>query len=224
MAIPFISTPDRALSATTQNITPVAEIVDGIVLYKTGGAALIMESTSLNFGLLSDKEQQAVIASYAGILNSFNFPVQIVVRTQKKDITSYLDFIDKAQEKIKNQQLIAIMQDYKSFIQEAIQKKNVLSKKFYIVIPFTQYELGIAKSMASSFKPSKKDAPLPYPRSYVIRKAKISLFPKRDHLIRQAGRLQIKFKQLDSNELIELFYNVFNPETPIKEREIYELD
>lgn len=224
MAIPFLSTPDKALSATTQELIPVADIVDGVVLYKTGGASLIMESTSLNFGLLSEKEQQAVIASYAGILNSFNFPVQIVVRTQKKDISSYIDFLDKAQEKITNQKLIAIMQDYKSFIQEAIQKKNVLTKKFYIVIPFTQYELGIAKSVATTLKPSKKAAPLPYPKSYVLRKAKISLFPKRDHLIRQAGRLGIKFKQLNSNELIELFYNVFNPEPPIKEREIYQLD
>ena len=116
------------------------------------------------------------------------------------------------------------MQDYKGFIQDAIQKKNVLSKKFYIVIPFTQYELGIAKSMASSIRPNKVGTSLPYPKSYVIRKAKISLFPKRDHLIRQAGRLGIKFKQLKNDELMQLFFNVYNPEPPIKEGDIFQFD
>ncbi|KKQ85597.1 MAG: hypothetical protein UT08_C0005G0048 [Candidatus Woesebacteria bacterium GW2011_GWB1_38_8] len=224
MPIPFISTPDKAISDTTQDLIPVADIVDDIVIYRHGGAALIMESTSLNFGLLSEREQQAVIASYAGILNSFNFPVQIVVRTQKKDISSYINFLNIAETKVKNPKLQILMQDYKGFIQDAIQKKNVLSKKFYIVIPFTQYELGIAKSMASSIRPNKVGTSLPYPKSYVIRKAKISLFPKRDHLIRQAGRLGIKFKQLKNDELMQLFFNVYNPEPPIKEGDIFQFD
>jgi len=224
MPIPFLSTPDKAISDTTQDLIPVADIVDDIVIYKHGGASLIMESTSLNFGLLSEKEQQAVIASYAGILNSFNFAVQIVVRTQKKDISSYMHFLDEAENKVKNEKLRILMQDYKKFIQDAIQKKNVLSKKFYIVVPFTQYELGISKSISSSIRPAKSGTALPYPKSYVVRKAKISLFPKRDHLIRQAGRLGIKFKQLKNDELLLLFYNVYNPEPPIKEGEIFQFD
>ena len=81
--IPFLSVPDRAIEASTQELLPVADIVDGVVIYRNGGASLIMESTSLNFGLLSEREQQAVIASYAGLLNSFKFPVQIMVRSQK---------------------------------------------------------------------------------------------------------------------------------------------
>lgn len=221
MSIPFLSTPDKPISATTQDLIPIADIVDGIVIYKSGGAALIMESTSLNFGLLSEREQKAVIASYAGLLNSFNFPVQISVRSQKKDITNYLNFIETAERNIQNPKLLHIMQDYKKFISDAIKKKNVLSKKFYIIIPFTPYELGLAKSVASTFRLSQTAKPLPYPKSYVIRKAKISLFPKRDHLIRQAGRLQIKLKPLSTEDLITLFYNVFNPEPPVKEADIF---
>ena len=222
MAIPFLSTPDKALSATTQELLPIADIIDGIVIYKNGGASLIMESTSLNFGLLSDREQKAVIASYAGLLNSFNFPVQIVVRSQKKDISIYMDFLDAASQKIKSPKLKAIMDDYKNFIQDAIKKKNVLSKKFYIVILFSQYELGVTKSFASSFKnPSSKPTPLPFPKSYVTRKAKVSLLPKKDHLIRQARRLGITLNQLNNNELINLFYNIYNPEPPIKEKDLF---
>lgn len=180
-----------------------------------------METTSLNFGLLSEREQEAVIASYAGMLNSFNFPVQIVVRSQKKDISKYMIFLDEARKKVDNPKLLTIMKDYKAFIEEAIKKKNVLSKSFYIVIPFTQYELGVAKSFMSELRPGKKNVPLPYTKSYVIRKAKIALFPKRDHLTRQAGRLGIKLKHLRNEELIKLFYNIYNPEPPVKEMEVF---
>ncbi|SRR4030042_3292833 len=222
MPIPFLSTPDKAITATTQGLLPMAEITDGIVIYKTGGAALIMESTSLNFGLLSEMEQKAVIASYAGLLNSFNFPVQIVVRSQKKDISIYMDFLNTAAQRNKNPKLKSIIDDYKKFIQDAIKKKNVLSKKFYIVILFTPYELGITKSLASSFQStSGKPKPIPYPKSYVIRKAKVSLFPKRDHLVRQARRLGLTLHQLSDSELINLFYSIYNPEPPIKERDIF---
>jgi hypothetical protein len=220
MFIPFLSTPDKALSATTQDLTPVADIVDGIVVYKNGGAALIMETTSLNFGLLSEREQIAVILSYAGLLNSFNFPVQIVVRSQKKDISNYMDFISRAQERVKNEQLRLIMTDYKEFIEDAIKKKNVLSKKFYIVILFTPYELGITKSVATTFRPSHWKT-LPYPKSYVVRKAKIALFPKRDHLVRQARRMNVQLKPLGYNDLLRLFYNIYNPEPPIKEQDVF---
>jgi hypothetical protein len=218
MAIPFLSIPDKPITAYTQELLPLIDIVDGIVIYNNGGAALIMESTSLNFGLLSEREQEAVIASYAGMLNSFNFPVQIVVRSQKKDIAKYMDFLTQAEGKVKVAKLAAIMADYKTFVEEAIKKKNVLSKKFYIVVLFTPYELGLTKSVAVSFNPN-KNALLPFPKSYVIRKVKISLYPKRDHLIRQAGRLQIKLKPLTNDELVRLFYDIFNPEPPIKEKE-----
>lgn len=220
MAIPFLSTPDRPLGAPSQRLIPVADIADGVVIYKNGGAAIILESTSLNFGLLSEREQTAVIASYAGLLNSFNFSVQIVVRSQKKDISIYMKFLEEAQKKIKNPKLRMIMDDYKNFVSEAIKKKNVLSKRFYIVIPFTPYELGVAKSFAAGILGG-GTKPLPFPISYVIRKAKIALYPKREHLIRQARRLNIKLKSLSDAEIIELIYNIYNPEPPVKEAEIF---
>lgn len=223
MPIPFISTPDKPITATTQELLPIADISEGIVIYKSGSASLIMESTSLNFGLLSEKEQNAVIASYAGLLNSFNFPVQIVVRSQKKDISFYMKFLNEAYDKITNPKLKAITEDYEKFIQDAIKKKNVLSKKFYIVILFSNYELGLSKSIGSSFKPpGSKPKPLPYPKSYVVRKAKVSLYPKRDHLVRQARRLGIILHHLDNNELVKLFYDTYNPEPPVKEKGIFE--
>lgn len=220
--IPLLSTPDKPLSNSTQNMLPIADITEDLVIFKNGGAALIMESTSLNFGLLSGREQEAVIAAYAGLLNSFSFPVEVMVRSQKKDITKYIKQLEKSEKDITNPKLKIIMTDYKQFIVEAIKKKNVLSKKFFIVVPFTSYELGVAKSFVSAINPAAGNKPLPYPKSYVIRKAKITLLPKRDHLMRQMGRLGIVLKHLKDADLVELLYDTYNPEPPVKERDIYQ--
>jgi len=215
--IPILSTPDTALTATSQDYLPVADITEDIALYKDGGAAVVMESSSLNFGLLSEKEQEAVIAAYAALINSLSFSVQIVVRTQRKDITSYIKYLDESAQKIKNPKLAGLMASYRKFITEAIKKKNVLGKNFYLVIPFSPLELGVTKSLLSL---TKRKGPLPFPKSYIIKKAKITLYPRRDHLIRQAGRLGIKIRQLTTLELIELYHSAFNPEPPAVKKEL----
>lgn len=216
LKFPFLSTPDTPLVSTGQNHLPLADICDDILLYKDGGAAVVMESTSLNFSLLSEKEQEAVIAGYAGIINSLSFAIQIVVRTQRKDISSYMQYLTEASGKITNPGLVRLFQSYKRFILEAVKKKNVLGKKFYIVIPFSPLELGVTKSVLSL---TKRGGPLPFPKSYIVRKAKIVLYPKRDHLIRQSTRLGVKLRQLTTAELIDLYYQIYNPQMPLVKKE-----
>jgi hypothetical protein len=214
--IPFLSIPDKPLISTTQEHLPIADITNDIVVYKDGGAALIMESTSLNFGLLSEKEQEAVIAAYAAMINSLTFSIQISVITQKKDISSYLSFLDEQAKKITQPLLTKLMQEYRGFITDSVKKKNVLGKRFFVILYLSPLELGVGKSVAAI---TKRGGPLPFPESYVIKKAKITLYPRRDHLIRQAGRLGIKFSQLGTADLIDLYHSVYNPEHPAVKKE-----
>jgi hypothetical protein len=214
--VPYLSIPDKPLVSTTQDHLPIADITNDVVIYKDGGAALVMESTSLNFGLLSEKEQAAVIAAYAAMINSLTFSIQIVVLTQRKDISSYVSFLDEQAAKITQPLLATLMQEYKGFILDSVKKKNVLGKRFFVVLYFSPLELGIQKSVAAI---TKRAGPLPFAKSYVIKKAKIALYPKRDHLIRQAGRLGIKFKQLGTADLIDLYHSVYNPEHPAVKKE-----
>lgn len=215
--VPFLSIPDDPIIGNSQSFVPISDITEDIVLTKEGGASIVMESTSLNFGLLSEKEQQAVIYAYAALLNSLSFSIQISIRSQIKDISRYMNFIDQARQKVTNIKIASVMDNYKAFVKETIKKKNVLGKNFYIIIPFTPYELGVAKSAAAI---TRRKGPLPFPKSYVIKKAKIALYPKRDHLIRQAARLGIRLRQLSTGQLIQLYYNVFNAEPPTpKDRE-----
>lgn len=216
--IPIFGIPDVPLEESAQRAVPVADIVDDIVILKDGGACVVLESTSLNFGLLSEKEQEAVIYAFAALLNSFTFSVQILVRSQLKDISNYISYLDEAQRKITNPKLANIMQGYKTFISETIKKKNVLSKKFYVVIPFSPLELGITKSFMSV---AKTKGPLPYTKTDVFKKAKTVLIPKRDHLVRQAGRLGLKLRQLTTGQLVDLYYEVFNPTPPTTKKQEY---
>ena len=214
--IPYLSVPDKPITSTSQEHLPIADITNDILLYKDGGAALVMESTSLNFGLLSEKEQSAVIAAYAAMINSLSFSVQILVRTQRKDISSYINYIDEQAKRLTHPLLQKLMVEYRGFIMDSVKKKNVLGKRFFVVLYLSPLELGVGKSIAAV---TKRGVTLPFTKSYVIKKAKITLYPRRDHLMRQAGRLGIKFRQLTTAELIDLFYSIYNPEHPAVKKE-----
>lgn len=214
--VPYFSMPDKPITSTTQNHLPIADITNDIVIYKDGGAALVMESTSLNFSLLSEKEQEAVIAAYAAMINSLSFSIQIMVRTQRKDISSYIAFIDEQAKKLTHPLLQKLMSEYRGFIMDSVKKKNVLGKSFYVVLYLSPLELGVGKSVAVVTKTSET---LPFTKSYIIKKTKLTLYSRRDHLIRQAGRLGIKFRQLTTAELIDLFYSIYNPEPPAVKKE-----
>lgn len=214
--IPYLGIPDAPIISSTQEFLPIADITEDMVIFKNGGAAIVLESTSLNFSLLSEKEQQAIIFAYAALLNSLSFPIQITVRSQIKDISKYIDYLEEARQKITNPKLASLMDRYKSFVNEIIKKRNVLGKSFYIIIPFSPLEMGITKSASTIIK---KGTKLPFSKSYVIKKAKISLYPKRDHLIRQSKRLGITLKQLNTTQLINLYYNIFNSKPPVTRKE-----
>lgn len=199
-----------AIRASTQEHLEIEDIKDDVVILKDGSCCLVLATTAINFGLLSEKEQEATIYAYAALLNSLNFTVQIVIRSARKDISSYLSLLEerenKEERKIIKEQIIK----YRQFIQETVQKNNVLDKKFYLVIPMTSLELGVAKTLRKSVSRQKN---LPFDKDYILQQAKINLYPKRDHLLRQLSRLGLKTKQLESQELIRLFFNIYNPES-----------
>ncbi len=193
-----------AIRGTTQDFIEIADIRDDMVLLRDGSVALIIKVSAVNFGLLSEREQEAIIYAYAGFLNSLNFSIQILIRSQKKDISSYVAKLDEEKRKQTNPLLAGQIESYRNFILQTVKENKVLDKKFYIVIPFSSLELG-PKSVAKKL-----------PAEEIMQKAKTTLAPKRDHVLRQLGRLGLRSKQLLTPELIELFYEIYNPKTDIK--------
>ena len=210
-----------AIKGTTQDHLPIEDIVDGIVILKDGSCSLVMQISSVNFDLLSEKEQSALVFAYGGILNSFNFPVQIVIHSVSKDISSYMAYLKSFEDKPSSNQLLKDrIRSYRKFIEEMVQKNDVLSKSFYIAVPFSILELGIKtatnKSMFSGslpFLPKTNLTSLPYSKEYILDKARASLEPKRDHIMRLFARLGLEVKPLATKELIQLFYKIYNEES-----------
>lgn len=197
------------IRAPTQDFLEIEDIQDDLIIQKDGSCALVLETSAVNFGLLSEREQDALIYAYAALLNSLTFTIQIVIRSRRKDISAYLRLLDNQIEKQKNPLLSEQMKKYRQFIEETVKKNNVLDKKFYLVIPFSFLELG-AGSALTSFVKRKKG--LPFGKDYILERAKTTLIPRREHLARQFNRLGLKTRQLGTEELIQLFYNLYNPE------------
>jgi len=195
------------IRASTQQFTNIEDVIHDIVLFSDGSCALILSVAATNFGLLSAKEQEAIIYAYAGILNSLSFPIQILIRSKHKDISAYLDILGEKEKAQKNPKLAASIHGYKQFIESTVKEKEVLDKKFYIVIPFSNLELGIS---ANTFFGGKRGG-LPYPKSYIIERAIITLSPKRDHLLRLLAKLGLRAQQLTNEQIIQLFFSLYNP-------------
>src|SRR3989344_3863926 len=126
-----------AIRGSTQEHVEVAEIRNDLVVMKDGSVALVVMVSAVNFGLLSEREQEAIIYAYAGFLNSLNFSVQIVIRSQQKDISKYIALLEDESKKQTNPLLVEQIKKYKDFVLQTVKENNVLDKKFYITIPFS---------------------------------------------------------------------------------------
>jgi hypothetical protein len=200
--------PPAPIKASTQDHLDIEDVRDGLALLKDGSACVILETTAVNFSLLSEGEQDAIIYAYAGLLNSLTFPIQLVIKSQKKDINSYLGLLSAQKQKIQNPLLRNQLEKYYEFVQKTVAENEVLDKKFYLIIPFSSLELGVSSTLSSSLKKKKG---LPFDKDYILQKAKASLTPKRDHLINQLTRLGLKTKQLTTPAIIKLLFSYYNP-------------
>ena len=196
--------------SSTQDHLDIEDIRDNLVLLKDGACCLLLETTAVNFSLLSESEQDAIIYAYAGLLNSLTFPIQIVVTSQKKNIANYLALLAAQKQKISNPLLKTQVERYYEFVKKTVAENEVLDKKFYLVIPFSSLELGVSSALTSSLK---RKPGLPFDKQSILTKAKNVLIPKRDHLLKQLTRIGLKAKQLTTPDLIKLFYNYYNPDS-----------
>lgn len=181
------------MKATTQSFLPIKDIKDDLVLLYDGSIACVIKTSAVNFGLLSGNEQISIISSFAAFLNSLSFSVQLVIRSKRLDISSYIEKLQMQLEEQKNPLLKEIMGRYKVFIESIVRENEVLDKQFYVVIPISYLELGITGDSEKHFQ-----------------KAVTILLPRRDHIIRQLQRMGLKASPLTTEQLIKLFYDLFN--------------
>lgn len=191
-------------TTSTQKFIEIVDIVEDIVVLTGGNACLIIEVKATNFALLSAEEQDAKIYSYASLLNSLSFPIQIVIRSKKLDITSYLNLLEEERSKTQNKYLANQIGLYKDFVKELVKVNTILDKKFYVVIPYSSLEKGLTGA--------KEQVNANSPQSNFIIGAKTSLHSKAESLHTQLGRLNLKAETLNKEQVTKLFYDIFNDE------------
>ena len=169
--------------ATTQKFIEIQDIVDNVVLLSGNNACLIIEVQATNFSLLSQEEQDVKVLSYSSLLNSLSFSIQVFIRSKKIDISSYLRLLDDEVNKSQNQLLKNQIALYKDFVAELIKVNTVLDKKFYIAIPYSGLEGGVAASKLSS---------------------------KAESLHAQLKRMNLPARTLNKEELVKLFHEIYN--------------
>jgi len=198
---------------STQTYLKISEIRDDTLVLKNGGLRAVLSVSSINFNLKSEDEQNAIVYSYQGFLNTLEFPIQIVIRSKKLDIDEYLDKLKKIGEKQVNPLLQRQTYEYVEYIAKLVEYADIMQKEFYVVIPYDPFRAQKVNLFQQFFQNMQaKD-------SYDSIKRRHDEFEQlkkglNQHVSSVKVGLEncgLKVNQLTTKELIELFYNIYNP-------------
>ncbi len=210
---------------STQNTLQMAEVRDGIVIMNDGSFRSVIMLKSINFDLMSPEEREAVEYGYQAFLNSLYFPIQIFVRSQKVDLRGYIEKLDKIRSEHDNMLLAVMMDDYIGFVEALSQQTNIMDKKFYIVIPYfpvvdVQKALTTSKDFFSGltglFK--KEEQAHVTINEADLETAKTELRNRVQSVLSGLLQCGVQGLPLDTQELIELYYDTYNPDTATRQQ------
>ena len=196
----------------TQEFVAIDEIREGIVILKNGGLRAILMSGSRNLELESMDSQNAVISAYADFINSFDWPVQIIIHSRKLDINPYLLGLEEKLKTQENELLKIQTAEYIDFIRNFVTLTDIMIKRFYIGIPFDPIESKTEGPIEKITSLLPKTSPKKVLSEERFAEYRNQLLQRVEHTILTLAHVGIKASQLQTNELIELFYNLYNPE------------
>ncbi len=206
---------------SSQNSLLIAELRDSMTIMNDGSMRAVIACQSINFDLMSDREREAVEYSYQNFLNSLYFPVQILIRSQKVDIGPYLDLLERIRRDQDNMLLGVLMDDYISFIGALAQETNIMDKSFFIVVPYypagdVNSAVSQSKNMLGSLFGSTQQQRIRIDEA-TYNKAKDEIRNRSQTVVNGLLQIGIRSSQLNTKELGELYYNVYNPDTAVRE-------
>jgi hypothetical protein len=206
---------------STQSTLQLSEVRDNMVVMIDGSMRAVVSCRSINFDLMSDKEREGVEYSYQNFLNSLNFPVQILVRSQRVDIGPYLDKLVLTRRTQDNMLLGVLMDDYINYIDVLSQEANIMEKSFYIVVPY--FPNGDASNLLEQGKGffgklfAKPKNTITRIDTATYEKAKSEIKNRVDNVIAGMFQIGVQSVQLDTKSLGELYYNFYNPDTAVRQ-------
>ena len=201
----------RATTSTQEHLG-IRDIRDDLILTTRGSVAMVIQTSSINFDLLADYEQDNKIYAFAGLLNSLNFRIQILIRTKRTDISNYIEYLRTSKKRSEMSEGLRKQLDiYILFVQKLIVQNDVLEKNFFIIVPFSPGAAIPGTSIFDAKKNKEEEQKAKEIKAdQMIEKAKIFLFPKRDHILKQLNRMGLFGHQLTTKELLSEFYTIYN--------------
>ncbi|PIQ74172.1 MAG: hypothetical protein COY11_02590 [Candidatus Portnoybacteria bacterium CG_4_10_14_0_2_um_filter_44_20] len=198
--------------SSIQEKIEIDDIRDGVIFLKDGGIRAVLMTSSVNFALKSVEEQDALIYHFREFLNSLDFPIQILIVSRKFNISGYLEILEQKQKEQENELMRIQASEYIDFIRGLTELANIVTESFYIVIPFAQVEAKqltpLEKiTIATGFKRSSTSD-----RKKTFEELKTQLWQRINYVLSGLEGFGLRATVLNNEELIELFYHLYNPE------------
>lgn len=195
----------------TQEFVSIDEIREGVVILKNGDLRAILMCGSRNLELESIDGQNAIISAYSDFINSFDWPLQIIIQSRKLDIDPYLKALEEKLKTQDNELLKIQTAEYIDFIRSFVTLSDIMIKRFYVSVPFDPIESkseSPIKKVSSLFAKKSESAAL---SGEIFKEYRNQLSQRVEHIILALAHVGIKASQLQTDELVELFYNLYNP-------------
>lgn len=198
---------------SAQEFVPIKEIRDGVVVMKDGSLKVVLMASSLNFALKSAEEQEAIILQYQNFLNSLDFSVQFFIQSRRLNINPYLDTLAAAEKNQVNELLKIQTREYIEFVKNFVQSASIVNKTFYAVVPFQPPPFESAKGAFQAIFGTlfRKREVFHRISDEKFEEYKTQLFQRVDSVAQGLIRSGVRIAPLNTEELVELYYGLFNP-------------
>lgn len=204
------------ITRSTQQYLDIAEIKGDTVILRDGTLRSVILVSSVNFALKSEEEQNAIVSAYVGFLNNIDFPLQIVIQSRELDIENYIESLKQKEKEQTNELLKVQTAEYIQYVQELISIGRIMNKRFYVVVPYDPISDNHKKffsSVSDLFKP----AILVRMKEEVFEKRRRELTRRVENVLSGLMSIGLHAAELDTQSLIELYYNSYNPTTSANE-------
>lgn len=195
----------------TQDFVPIKEIRDGVVVLKDGSMRALVMASSLNFALKSNDEQQSIIYQFQNFLNSLNFSVQICTESRRLDIRPYLALLEGRLKEQTSDLLKIQTREYIDFVRSFTESTNIMTKTFFIVVPYSPVVLFAKDSKLEGLWKSKNKKEIAQDELASFEESRTQLEQRISVVEQGLVRCGIRVVQLGTEELVEVFYKLFNP-------------
>lgn len=193
---------------SSQDFIPIKEIREGVVVLKDGSLRGVIMTSSVNFALKSADEQNAIIYQFQNFLNSVNFSIQIFSQSRRLDIRPYIALLEKVQKEQDNELLRVQTKEYIEFIKSFTTSVNIMTKTFFIVVSYTPAMIQGKSGLFSFFGGSKESSKQ---KTENFDENRTQLLQRMEVVIAGLTRMGVRAVPLGTEELVELYYKLFNP-------------